>query len=149
MAGMFIIGSICVAYIFIASWKPSAKAKSQQNLESIIDTSELRPGNEKYVVSSGMPVIVQKVAENEYVVMLLESHFSQNKVRGCLIKQVSEFSINYGEIPKGTAYMEACRGVWYDKGGNVLSPSHPAALPMKRLKWEHVPNARNKIKIYT
>jgi hypothetical protein len=135
--------------MFMASMRPNAKAKSQHDLESIIDTSDLVPGKERFLVSSGMPVLVKQVAENEYVVMLLESRFSRNNVRGCLIKQVSEFSNSYTEHPKGTAYMEICRGVWYDENGNVLSPSHPAALPILRLKWEHVPNARKKIRIYT
>lgn len=109
---------------------PSNNAKAQYalSLTRAYDVSGLAIGEEVTETYRGVPLMIRRVAEEEFLVLELRLLFSGPKRYGCQLHWPYVSDNEY--IPAETYFREYCRGVSYDRDGQVLAGSHPCALPL-------------------
>ena len=132
------IGMMALVYIVISSMNPSAKARADLEVTSYYDTSSMSIGSSRMVHIRTWPYFIRRLDQEEFDVYDLVVRYSNENGGGC----TAEPSIDQSEH----CFIETCRGVYFDCGGNVMEGSHPRALPLHKPKWSfdgtqlHIPN---------
>ncbi len=142
-------GLALVGKVFMSSLNPSAKAISEYESSSVLDVSGMKENETKEFALQKTPLYVRKINENDFIVFLRIVRFSDKNTHGCIINMLPAARAGDDFYPKNTAFMEGCRGVFFDNEGNILQGSHGAALPMQRLKWEWESSENRRIKVAT
>ena len=125
------VGFLFVAYVFVASLQPSAKAKALGYHSEQYDVRDLDPGNYRIIEHMGKPYYVRRAQDSEYLVLELLSHFEVVRYP-CLVRLTSDYA---GYSPEGAVFVEGCRPNFYASDGKVMMGSHPEARPLSKPRF--------------
>ena len=127
-AALVSAGMVIMTIFLGSSFSPEKNARSSE--KDVVSISSMKVGDEILVGILNRPLLIHKVGSEEFKVWDRTPRFSTN-IAGCAIQRTHHNGYEY----PGAVYVEPCRFVLYDSGGNVLPGSHEGALPMKPVEF--------------